>query len=312
MVDVLDLARELTAGGERFALATVVWRRSPSSGHVGSRALVRSDGTITGWLAGACAEPTVISESLKAIGEGTPRLLFLGTEEELAEHHRDGVVAIPISCQSEGALEVYVEPFVPPPHVVAVGRSPSAQVVARMAEALGWRATHLPESPDLDGAGVDERSIVIVATQGHFDEDALERALATPAVYVGLIASRRRAESVKAYLRGQGVSDEQLERIHAPAGLDLGHLSPEEIGVAVLAELVQLRAAGKLVSMPQATAAAPSEVHEVVDPVCGMTVMVATARHISTFEGRTYYFCAPGCRKAFEADPKAYLGTSIR
>ena len=105
-------------------------------------------------------------------------------------------------------------------------------------------------------------------------------------------------------------SNEQLERIHAPAGLDLGHLSPEEIGVAILAELVQLRAAGKLVSMPETDAAAPSEVHEAIDPVCGMTVMVATARHISTFQGKTYYFCAPGCRNAFEADPAGYVAAS--
>lgn len=303
--DLLDLAGDLSARGEPYALATVVWRRSPSSGQVGSKALITADGQIQGWVAGACAEPAVVSQAREALAEGRPRLVFLGTPEELAEHHRDGVVAVPIACQSEGALEVYVEPFLPAPHVVAVGGSPAAETLVQLAFSMGWRATHLA-SPQEELTGVDERSIVIVATQGHFDEEALERALATPAVYVGLVASRRRAEAVRSYLLDQGVSEEKLERIHAPAGLDLGHVTPEEIAVAVLAELVQLKASGKL--LPQATEPTPtSAVHEALDPVCGMTVMVATARHLATHEGRTYYFCSAGCRQRFEKDPTSFL-----
>jgi len=125
-------------------------------------------------------------------------------------------------------------------------------------------------------------------------------------VYVGLVASRRRAEAVRSYLRDRGVSEEELERIHAPAGLDLGHVTPEEIGVAVIAELVQLKAAGKL--LPQAAETTPtSAVHEAVDPVCGMTVMVATTRHLATHEGRTFYFCSAGCRQRFEKDPASFV-----
>jgi xanthine dehydrogenase accessory factor len=303
--DVLDLAREFSARGEPYALATVVWRRSPSSGQVGSRALITGDGRIQGWVAGACAEPAVISQATQAMAEGRPRLVFLGTPEELAEHHRDGVVTVPIACQSEGALEVYVEPFLPAPHLIAIGGSPAAETLVNLAFGLGWRATHVG-SPEEELAGADERSIVIVATQGHFDEEALERALDTPAVYVGLVASRQRADAVKRYLRDRGVSNRQLERIHAPAGLDLGRLAPEEIAVAVMAELVQLKAAGKL--LPQvAEVPSPSEVHEAVDPVCGMTVMVATARHLATHEGRTYYFCSAGCRRRFQEDPASFV-----
>jgi xanthine dehydrogenase accessory factor len=303
--DVLDLARELSDRGAPYALATVVWRRSPSSGQVGSRALITGDGQIEGWVAGACAEPAVISQAVQAIAEGRPRLVFLGTPEELAEHHRDGVVTVPIACQSEGALEVYVEPFLPAPHVVAVGGSPAAETLVQIAFSLGWRATHIG-SPQEKLVGVDERSIVIVATQGHFDEEALDQALSTSAVYVGLVASRRRAEAVMAYLRDRGVPNEQLERIHAPAGLDLGHVAPEEIAVAVMAELVQLKAAGKL--LPAAVETPPtSEVHVAIDPVCGMTVMVATARHLATSGGRTYYFCSASCRKRFEEDPASFV-----
>ena len=317
--EVLELAARLSREGEPFVLATVVWARAPSSGKAGSTALIRTDRTIHGWLGGACAEPTVIRESLKAIEEGTPRLLFLGTPEELQAQARAGVVQVPIACQSEGALEVYVEPVLPSPHLAVIGRSPAVDALARMADALGWRtvvidddgdpsahdASHVVTTLDLPAAGIGERSFVVVATQGHYDEDALQRALETPAAYVGLVASRRRADAVCGYLRDRGVPEEALARVRAPAGLDLGHLPNQEIAVAILAELVQLRAAGELEA-----AAPPAEReprHEEMDPVCGMTVDVATARSRTVHEGRTYYFCSAGCLERFAADPAAFL-----
>ncbi len=302
-------------------VATVVWRRAPSSGKVGSRAVITADGRITGWLGGACAEPAVISESKRALEEGTPRLMFLGPPEELAGHQRDGVVAVPIACQSEGALEVYVEPVFPKPQVVVVGRSPAVDALAGMAVALGWRAAVVDDGgsvgdhPDVEdvftaldmgAAGVDEGSFVVVATQGHYDEDAVQRALETPARYVGLVASRKRAAALIGYLRDRGVPEDQLARVHAPAGLDLGHVAPEEIAVAIIAELVQLKAAGDL--GPRLEMAPASEMHEALDPVCGMTVQVANARHVATHESRTYYFCSAGCQQRFESDPRSFIG----
>jgi len=201
--DLLELGATLSRRGEPFVLATVVWSRAPSSGKPGSTALITREGAIHGWLGGACAEPTVIRESLKAIDEGSPRVLFLGTPEELeAAEARAGMIQIPIACQSEGALEVYVEPVLPSPHLVVIGRSPAVDALARMAHALGWRAVVVDDggsaeehdaptvvtSLDLEAAGVGAGSFVVVATQGHYDEDALARALATPAGYVGLVA----------------------------------------------------------------------------------------------------------------------------
>lgn len=318
--DPRGLARELTSRGEPFAQATVVWRRSPSSGQVGSQAIITADGSLTGWIGGACAEPAVIAEATRALAEGTPRLMFLGPPEELATHQRDGMISVPISCQSEGAMEVYVEPVLPQPHVVAIGRSPAADAVARMAAALGWRATVVDDrgSPD-DHPAVDqvltsldfedgflsERSLVVVATQGHYDEEALERALASSASYVGLVASRNRARAVLGYLRDRGLSEEQLARVHAPAGLDLGRVRPEEIAAAIIAELVQLKASGALAPSPPMQPA--SAVHESIDPVCGMTVMVADARYRAIHAGETYYFCSAGCRSVFEADAASFV-----
>jgi xanthine dehydrogenase accessory factor len=304
--EVLALANRLVSEGEPFALATVVWRRAPSSGKPGATAVITTDRTISGWIGGACAEPTVIREAIRAIDEGTPRLLFLGTPDELEAHAREGVVTVPIACQSEGALEVYVEPVLPPPHVVVIGRSPAAGALADLASALDWRATRVDGSLEL--GAVNASSFVVVATQGHFDEDALRAALATPAAYIGLVASRTRAASVLGYLRDRGVSDRDLARVHAPAGLDLGKVQPNEIAVAILAELVQLRAQGDL----PAVDADAAQRHEEIDPVCGMTVDVADAHHRTTYEGRTYYFCSPGCLGSFEADPDRYAVSATK
>jgi xanthine dehydrogenase accessory factor len=318
--DVLRLAADLSERGEPFVLATVVWRRAPSSGREGATALITPDRTVHGWLGGACAEPTVVREALRAIERGEPTLLFLGPPEELEGHARAGVVTVPIACQSEGALEVYVEPVLPQPQLVAIGRSPAAKALVALAAGLGWRSLAIDDGGDpadhpgagrvvttLDLAGVDERSFVVVATQGHYDEDALERALATPAAYVGLVASRKRAGSVLGYLRDRGVDEDALARVHAPAGLDLGHVGTDEIGVAILAEIVQLKALGAL------ERAAPAEVpvrHEAIDPVCGMTVDVADARYRTVHDGQTYYFCSAGCLESFEGDPARYLAVS--
>jgi xanthine dehydrogenase accessory factor len=310
--DVLALANRLAEKGEPFALATVVWRRAPSSGKPGATAVIRTDRRIAGWIGGACAEPTVIREALRSLEDGVPRLLFLGTPDELEDHARDGVVTVPIACQSEGAIEVYVEPVIPPPQVVTIGRSPAAEALAQMATDLGWRSllVDAESSPGVpighvhldEDAGVGPSSFIVVATQGHYDEDALRAALGTPAAYIGLVASRKRAESVLGYLRDRGVPDEDLARVHAPAGLDLGKVQPNEIAVAILAELVQLRATGTL---PVADAA-PAVRHEAIDPVCGMTVDVADAGYRTSFEGRTYYFCSAGCLASFEEDPTRY------
>jgi xanthine dehydrogenase accessory factor len=309
--------------GQPFVLATVVWSRAPSSGKPGATALITPDRKIHGWIGGACAEPTVIREALKTLEEGHPSLLFLGSPEELSEHERAGVVTVPIACASEGALEVYVEPVLPSPHVVVIGRSPAVDVLAKMASDLGWRSVVIDDEGDaashpgiavvvdhldLAAAGTSASSFVIVATQGHYDEDALTAAIESGAAYIGLIASRKRAERVLGYLRDRGVSDEDLARVHAPAGLDLGKVPAQEIAVAILAELVKLRAEGELPAGSAEVQIATR--HEEIDPVCGMTVDVAEARFNTSHEGRSYYFCSAACLAAFVAEPASFASNT--
>lgn len=294
MTDLLSRAAELREAGVPFVLATVTWRQGPSSGKGGSKAVIHPDGTVEGWIGGACARPTVVREALASLADGTPRLLMLGLEET-----RPDVVAVPMACASEGAMEVYVEPVLPAPDVHIVGSSPLTATLADLARALGWRVVTMDE-PQF--GHLTESSMVVVATQGLYDEPAVESALATPARYVGLIASEKRAASVTAWLRERGVTDDALARLRSPAGLDLGPVAHEEIAVAVLAELVALRAAGGFTETVT--------VHEpetAIDPVCEMTVDIATARFVTEHEGQKYYFCAAGCQRAFEANPQAFL-----
>jgi xanthine dehydrogenase accessory factor len=299
--DVLQEAGELARRGEEFALATVVWRQAPSSGHQGARAIITASGEIRGWIGGACAEPVVIREAQRAIVDREPRLLLLGTREQFGDVP-EGMILLPISCQSEGAMQVYVEPVVSNPHLVVVGRSPMAHTLSQLARALGWRAD-LIDAVDFSAADIDERAVVVVATQGHGDEDVIEQAVRALPAYVGLVASRRRGEAVLGYLADRGVPKDLLGRVRVPVGLDLGHTSHREIAVAILAELVQLRAAGALIADHPVAATTPSRA---IDPVCGMTVPADRTSRTFEYGGVSYYFCSVGCRTAFERDPASY------
>jgi xanthine dehydrogenase accessory factor len=316
---VLERASELARQGQAFALATVVWRQGPSSGQLGSRAIITADGEVHGWIGGACAEPTVIREARQVIAEGEPRLLLLGTPDQFGQKVPDGMTVVPIACQSEGALEVFIEPVQPVPRLVIVGRSPMAQTLAALADALGWRAAVL-DGPAFTAADADPATMVVVATQGHGDEDAMEQAVLARPAYLGLVASHRRGAVVLGYLADRGLPKDQLDRVCVPAGLDLGRTSHREIAVAILAELVQLRAAGAIDvaageaggAGAQADTAKRTAPAEAVDPVCGMTVAADESSYPLEHEGVTYYFCSAGCRREFEADPAAYVKRGTR
>jgi xanthine dehydrogenase accessory factor len=216
------------------------------------------------------------------------------------------MAVVPISCQSEGALAVYIEPVVPVPHLVVVGRSPMARTLAELGRALGWRAD-LIDGADFTTSDADERSMVVVATQGHHDEAVVERAVAARPAYLGLVGSAKRGAAVLGYLAERGVPSEALDAVRVPAGLDLGRTKHSEIAVAIIAELVQLRASGALGAAP---ATRPGEhvaaAATATDPVCGMAVEISPDSFQLEHDGVTYYFCCAGCRQAFEREPAAY------
>jgi xanthine dehydrogenase accessory factor len=305
---ILELANELVAKGEKFALATVVWRQAPSSGHRGARAIITADGEIHGWIGGACAEPIVIREGQRVIAEGEPQLILLGAPEDFG-HVPEGMVSVPMACQSEGALQLYIEPVLSTPHVLVVGRSPMAKTLVDLAAVLGWRA-ELIDSAAFSGDMADAHSIVIVATQGHDDEQTLERAVRATPAFVGLVASRKRGEAVLGYLAEHGIPPEDIGRVRFPVGLDLGHTSHTEIAVAVLAELVAMKSQGHFA--PATTVFEQTQPETAIDLVCGMTVPADDSSRPYDYEGTTYYFCAPGCRATFVKNPEMYIKETAR
>ena len=283
-------AGRLAAEGTPFVLATVVSVRRPASARRGDRGIVTADGRLVGWVGGACSEPAVVREALHALAEGTARLLRIcppGSSEG-----EEGVVVAESSCASEGTVEVLIEPQLPQPLLAVVGDSPAAVTLRELVAAIGWRVT-----ADLD-AGAEA---IVVATMGRGDTEALDAALATPAGYVGLVASARRARVELAALRERGLDEATLARVRSPAGLDLGPLTQPEIAVAVLAELVAWHHdRGPLGELPV----------EAVDPVCGMTVAVGADTPSAEHEGSTYWFCCPGCRGRFARNPAKYLASA--
>jgi xanthine dehydrogenase accessory factor len=295
---VLAEAARLSAEGRRYVLATVVSVRRPASTRRGDRALITPDGALIGWVGGACSEPIVVREALRCLSDGEPRLIRIAPsgEREADESDRDVVYATS-HCASEGVVEVLVEPQLLKPLLAVIGESPAGRMLGELAQAIGWRVTDKLTQPDA----------VVVATMGRMDEDILAAALRGGAGYVGLIASARRASSVLAHLRSRGFGEEQLARVRSPAGLDLGPGGQEEIAVAILAELVAWS------HMPNALGAAESTrvPPEAVDPVCGMTVAATASAETAIYRGVRFWFCGPGCRAAFEAEPGQYAALKI-
>jgi xanthine dehydrogenase accessory factor len=287
--DVLRRAGRLSGEGTPYVLATVVSVLRPASTRRGDKALVTAEGVLTGWVGGACSEPIVVREALRALATREPRLVRIGPPGSAEDLPGDVVVAESM-CASEGVVEVLLEPQLPSPLLVVLGDGPAALTLAELATAVGWRISRgLVEGADA----------VVIATMGHGDEDTLEAVLATPVGYVGLVASSRRASAVQAELRGRGVDEETLARLRSPAGLDLGPSTQEEIAVAVLAEVVAWRHTRGEVPAPPA---------EAVDPVCGMSVAIEGAKEVAVHDGVTYYFCGAHCRRRFEADSARFAG----
>jgi xanthine dehydrogenase accessory factor len=276
-------ADALAAAREPFVTAIVVRAQRPSSVTAGDCAVILSDGTIEGFVGGACAESSVRLHALRAVETGEPLVLRIvpGDEDAPAE---EGAVTVQNPCLSGGALEIFLEPRLPAPRVRVVGNTPIALALVSLGERLGYDVGHDESDDDV---------AVVVASHGRGEEDALERGLRSGVAYVALVASRNRGAAVLEELRARGTLEgEDVARIRTPAGLDIGARTPEEIALSILAEIVSTRRAREAVPDP-ATA---------IDPVCGMEVVAADPSLHSERDGRTMWFCGEGCKRTFEAD----------
>lgn len=344
LFDYLSYAQNLREANKPFVLATVVRAHAPTSAKAGAKAIITGDGALTGWVGGSCTQPTVIRESLKAMQDGKPRFLRLGPPDTLTGGG-PGIIEVPLTCISGGTLEIYLDPNLPLPQLFVIGHLPVVEALVELGKTMNYAVTvmgedvtsdHFPNADrvlalDLDHLSLSPQSFVVVASHGNYDEPALEAVLKTDAGYVALVASHKRGEAVLEYLRGSGFSEAELTRLKCPAGLDFGAVTPEEIALSIMAEIIQIRRKGQqpaqsattlataVSTAPKAEPLPPSILAmrtdtiptpgpgEAVDPVCHMLVEVATARYKSDYNGQTYYFCAPGCKRTFEKNPQQFV-----
>jgi xanthine dehydrogenase accessory factor len=337
---VMDLFEQIAAlrrEGRSFALATVVARRAPVSAHLGDRAIVFADGRMQGFVGGACSREIIRQQALDALKTRCSRLVSIRPNASDSDTSTGEHVVVPMTCVSEGAIDVYVEPFVQARRLIVAGATPVAASLASLARTMDFDVVRVVEGREqrdieqetaalgvtvvtLDtleaflregGLGGAECAAVVVS-QGHYDEETLESFLRCGMPYVGLVASRTRGAAVRALLEERGVPG--VATIRNPAGLDLGARTPPEVALSILAEIVQARPSGVRVEAVTETAASPAAAPPApataVDPVCGMSVTIASARHVAEVDGVAYYFCCANCRAKFSKDPQAYPARS--
>ena len=319
--DIIEQAGRLRAEDKPFVLATVVAYKSPQSAKPGSKAIIRSDGSITGWVGGGCVQPIVLREAKRVLETGEPRLLSISPESG----HEDwkGVESYRMTCEGGGSLEIYLEPVLPKPELLIVGRSPVAHIISELARLLDFKVcvadpeVGKEEFPDVDlllsdlsiaRQRISEGSFVVVATMGNGDEEGLQSVVGTMPKYLGLVASEKKSKALFEYVREKGATDEQIALIKCPAGLELGGETMPEIALSVMAEIIRVRrgieakseTAPRSVTFPVMQGAGTPGVGEATDPICGMTVDMQNARYTSIFENETFYFCCLRCKDTFE------------
>jgi len=320
--DLLETAADLARREQPFVLAVVVRRRPASSSQPGDMAVITAAGEFHGWLGGSCTQPTVVREARQALVDGKPRLVVLTPDP--ASERRPGVAVFPMTCHSGGSVEIYLEPILPAPRLVVFGVSPTARALAKLGKAMGYTvvaadAAAEPEMfPEADQiltrleTLASHRSgappFAVVATMGERDEEAIRAAIAMAPAYLGVVASSRRFAQMRDTLLAQGVTAAALDAIRSPAGIAIGAHTPEEIALSVLAEIVERRRAAMPAAEEKKEAEAPAL--QAIDPICGMTVEIATARHTAEHGGRTWYFCCGGCRARFLAEPERFAGSA--
>jgi xanthine dehydrogenase accessory factor len=263
-VDVLDIILSKKSAGEPFALATVVRTVAATAAKAGAKAVILPDGTISeGWIGGGCARAAVLKAARDSLADGRSRLVSVQPPDALdvqghkAGDEQGGVRFAKNMCPSQGTMDIFVEPVLPRPQVVICGSSPVAVAVASLSSRTGFAVTVCAPAAEQNAFSDADRRIegyalpvedtgsryVVVSTQGRGDEAALLAALAVDADYVAFVGSRKKAEALKAALAQRGIAADRLAKLKAPAGLDLGAITPDEIAISILAEIVAVRRA---------------------------------------------------------------------
>jgi xanthine dehydrogenase accessory factor len=299
-----------------FAIATVIDTVAPTSAKPMAKAIITADGKMEGWIGGGCAQETVIEEALRCINTGMASVLRL-SPDQISDGNVSYKKEIFLTCESGGTLEFHIEPVLPMTKLVIYGNTPTVIALSKMGEHLGYEVYALaPGIFELDlpdrVTKMEEFSIIegpcvaVVAAQGNGDLQALKAALASKPEFLSLIASKKKSKSLLKQLANEGIRQDEIDSIKFPAGLDIGAVTPQEIAVSIIAELVQQKMAKVHEDKIILEVSEPNN-GKAKDPICGMLVDPLTADHSSDYEGITFFFCCGGCKERFEAEPAAYV-----
>lgn len=319
--------QQLENSMETYAMAMVVRRVVPTSGKPGDKAIIRKDGSISGWIGGGCTKGIILKEALAAMKDGKPRLVSI--DNDAGKQYKEGVVSYTMTCHSGGSVDVYIEPVLPKPHLMIFGKSHIAMALAKLGKTMGYQISVVADNVEEDGfenvnellqlnefdqKKVKENTYIVVSTQGEGDEIALENALKSNASYVAFVASLRKANAIFQELRTRGLTFDQLKKIKTPAGLNIQAKLPEEVAISILAQIIEHIRSPKETPTDKNGKSEPeiSTLPEdyYINPVCQVPVHKATAKHVLEYKEEKVYFCCDGCKVSFEKSPEKYMVAS--
>ena len=330
--DLFELSRDLTQQRQAHAWITVIDVTGPSSSYIGAQAIVTAEGEMSGWIGGGCVQSAARAAALRSIESTLPQRLRLSNTKDPSE----AVDVRPMACASNGEVELFIQPAAVAPRLRIYGNTPIVRIAAWLAREADFDPLTDAEAADVEALSAsiasasalasaspphrphplppqpDRETYALIATQGDGDEAALEAALHSSARAVLVIASKRKAQRLRTAMELRGIPKERLDDMHAPAGPDIGAVTPNEIALAAVAGLVALRrghpdACGASASAYQDASSHTRAATGYVNPVCGAIVDPTRALSSITLAGQTHYFCCQGCRTEFERDPKKYL-----
>ncbi|MGB5668683.1 MAG: XdhC family protein [Maribacter sp.] len=329
---------EHLAKGSNFAIAQVIDRIAPCSGKVGDKAIVLETGELIGWIGGGCVRGIVIKEAIEVIKSKRYRRVRISPEGGTTE--TANIKEYVMSCQSKGTLEVIIEPVIPQPELIVVGKSNIARKLVQLASAADFRvsvlatdadvqmfptANHVSELVEFGAFKNLVNTYIIVTTQGEDDELSVKKALQTSVKYVGFVASAKKSEDIKTYLKKEGIPHERIEQLRSPVGLDINAKLASEVAISILAEVIDhFRNGNASETMPihnhvhvseiETTASTPAEdkfaEEYYINPVCQVPVSKKNPKHIIEYKGEKVYFCCDGCKVSFEKNPEQYFKKS--
>jgi xanthine dehydrogenase accessory factor len=254
MADLYEEILKIKVEGGSAALATIIGTEGSTPRETGAKMLVREDGTILGTVGGGCLEGQVIEEAIKVLREEKPHTFHY----DLTGNEAAGAGMI---CG--GVLDIYIEPIIPTPTVFIFGGGHISLFVSKISAMMGFRVAviddraefasteRFPEAEQVIAEKfslafprlkVNRSSYLVIVTRGHAgDQEVLEWALTTEARYIGMIGSGKKIRTVYQNLEEKGTAREKLLRVHAPIGLEIGALTPEEIAVSIVGQMIQVR-----------------------------------------------------------------------